>query len=384
VRYRWAVLAAGTAAQASSAATFAIGLPVLAPELREEYGLSLAQVGVLLAAAWVGSTFTLLPWGLAADRIGERIVLAVGLVACAACLAGAAYAPSFGWLLVLLGLAGAVGSGVNSASGRAVMHWFAADERGLALGVRQTAIPLGGLVAALAVPPLADAGGSETAFLFLASLCAGGAVAGALVLRGREVSDGIETATVARTLADGRLWRLSLGGGIYLYAQVAVIGFGVLFLHDEHGLSEGEAALVIAVSQVLAVGFRVGAGRWSDLVGERVAPLRQAGLAVAASLVLTAALAGGPVWLLVPTVALAGGLSMAWNGLLFTAAAELAGARRSGAAIGFQQTILSGIGVAAPLLFAASVSGASWAFAFALAALFPLAGWLALRPLRGY
>ena len=90
------------------------------------------------------------------------------------------------------------------------------------------------------------------------------------------------------------------------------------------------------------------------------------------------------MWLLVPALALAGGLSMAWNGLSFTAAAELAGLRRSGAAIGFQQSVLSGIGIAAPVLFAATVSGASWAAALALAALFPLAGWWGLRPLRGH
>jgi MFS family permease len=383
VRYRWAVLAAGTAAQASFAAT-GIGLPVLVPVLRQEYGLSLREIGVLLSAEWVGALITLLPWGLAADRYGERIVLALGLSGCAACLAAAAFAPDFTTLLVLLGLSGAAGASVNSASGRAVMHWFGANERGLALGIRQTAIPIGGLVAALSVPALADAGGSEAAFLFLGALCVGGAIAGGLVLRGREGSEGIEVSSVAATLRDGRLWRLCFGSSIYLYAQVAVIGFGVLFLHDEHGFSEREAALVIAAALVLAVGFRIGAGRWSDILGLRVVPLRRVGLVISATLAVTAVLAGGPLWLLVPTIALAGGLSMAWNGLAFTAAAELAGASRSGAAIGFQQSVLSGIGVAAPVLFAASISSFSWSAAFVLAALFPLVGWVALRPLRGH
>ena len=205
------------------------------------------------------------------------------------------------------------------------MHWFAADERGLALGIRQTAIPLGGLVAALALPAIAASGGSEAAFLFLAALCGVGALVGAVVLRGRDAVDGIEAASVPRTLVDGKLWRLSVGSGLYLYAQVAVIGFGVLFLHDEHGLSEGRAALVIAASQALAVALRIGAGRWSDLVGARIVPLRRIGIAVTSVMVLTAVLAGGPLPLLVPALALAGGLTMAWNGLSFTAAAELAG-----------------------------------------------------------
>jgi sugar phosphate permease len=363
---------------------FVTGLPVLAPTLREEYGLSLGELGVLLASAWVGSTVTLLPWGLAADRYSERAVLALGLLACAAFLLVAAYAPSFSVLLILLALAGAAGSSVNAASGRAVMHWFGPDELGLALGIRQTAIPVGGLVGALAVPPLAEAGGSEAAFLFLAALSAAGALAGAMLLRRREPGAGVEAASVARTLADARLWRLSLGSGMYLYAQLAVIGFAVVFLHDEHGLSDGKAALVVAASQVLAAALRISAGRWSDVVRSRVGPFRLVGLAIALSVGVTAGLAGGPLWLLVPVLALAGGLSMAWNGLSLAAAAELAGARRSGAAIGFQQTVLGAGGVVAPVVFALTVSSMSWAAAFAVAALFPLAGWLALRPLSAY
>src|SRR5262249_7217537 len=99
-RYRWAILAAGTAAQTGYSVR-GIGLPVLVPTLRAEYGLSLGDVGILLAAGWVGSLATLLPWGLAADRVGERAVLTTGLGACAVCLAAAGYAQDFAVLLVL-------------------------------------------------------------------------------------------------------------------------------------------------------------------------------------------------------------------------------------------------------------------------------------------
>jgi sugar phosphate permease len=379
------VLAAGTAAQ-TGAAIFGIGLAVIAPALQDEYGLSIGEVGLLLAAPWIGATLTLLPWGIAADRFGERAVLALGLGGSALALAAAAYAQTFEDLVGLLVVAGAAGSSVQSASGRAVMHWFGSDERGLALGIRQTSIPLGGLIAALTLPVITKEGGTEAAFLYLAAASAAGALVGAIVLRGRGRGDVdvVEADSVARTLRDGRLWRVCFGSSIYLYAQVALIGFGVLFLHDQHHLSEQEAALVFAASQVFAAALRIGLGRWSDRLGLRVVPLRRVGLAIAASLLVTALLVDGPLWLLVPVLAIAGGLSMAWNGLAFTTAAELAGAARSGAAIGFQQTVLSAIGIAAPVLFAATVSRESWAFAFALAAIFPLAGRLMLRPLAGH
>ena len=240
--YRWAVLAAGTTAQAAfSTVSFAIA--VLAPALRDRYDLTLTEVGIVLGAEWVGLTFALLPWGFAVDRFGERWTLAGGLAGCAAFLAAAAYAPSFAWLVVLLGLAGAAGGSVQSGSGRAVMGWFAARERGFALGVRQTAVPIGGAVAALVLPLLP---GPRAGFLFVAAFVLVGAAVGALVLRSG-AEEHLEASDVESTLRDRRLWLACWGSGLYLIAQVAMMGFVVLFLHDEHGFSTGQAAAAIAI-----------------------------------------------------------------------------------------------------------------------------------------
>ena len=76
--YRWVILGAGTLAQSSFAAA-SVGLPALAPALRAHYGLSLGRTGVVLAAIGIGMLFTLLPWGLLADRFDERLVIATGL-----------------------------------------------------------------------------------------------------------------------------------------------------------------------------------------------------------------------------------------------------------------------------------------------------------------
>ena len=88
------MLAAGTGAQAGfSTITFAVA--VMAPDLRDLYDLSLTEIGVVLAAEWIGLTVAMLPWGFAADRYGERATLAVGLVACSGFLAAAAFAPDY-------------------------------------------------------------------------------------------------------------------------------------------------------------------------------------------------------------------------------------------------------------------------------------------------
>jgi len=374
------VLAAGTFAQASFSA-IGVGLPAIAPEIRSHFGLSLPQVGIVLSALWAGTLVTMLPWGLIADRTGERVALAAGLGTCGVLIAGAGFASTFWQLVLLLWLAGAAGAATNSSSGRAVMQWFGSSERGLALGIRQTAIPIGGLTAAIVLPLL---GGVQLPLFFLASFCLVGALAGLLLVREphSEVA-AVHAEDVPWTLRDRRLWLLCGGSGLYVVPQLAVIGFVVLFLHDERGWSAGAAAVVLACVQVAAGVARIAAGRWSDVVGARMPPLRRVGLASFAALAAVTALLGGPIVLLVPLFVLAGAVSMSWNGLAFHAAAELAGLRRSGAAIGFQQTTLAVLGVGVPVAFAATVSATSWRAAYGLAALFPLAGAALLRPLRG-
>jgi sugar phosphate permease len=376
------VLAAGTAAQAGLAAVF-LGVPVLAPALRDEFGLSISEVGLAVSSLWIGPILTLLGWGMLADRFGERVILASGLGACGLLSAAAGFADDFPLFLLLILLAGAAGSSVNAASARAVMQWFPPEERGFALGIRQTAIPLGGGFAALTLPFAEGAAGLEAAFALLGAFCLAGALVAAVVIREAPVRDTeFEADTVAWTLRDGRVWTLSFGSALYLFAQVPVMSFTVLFLHDVHGVSAASAAGVLVACQIGAAAGRIGAGRLSDRLGSRLRPLRWIGLASASALIATALLAENRVQVIAVMLVLASAISMAWNGLSLTAAAELAGRARSGAAIGFQQTMLSAVGVGVPIAFAAIVEATSWRAAFGLSALGPLVGWVMLGTLR--
>src|SRR5213078_2446608 len=124
------------------------------PTLKSEYGLSLTETGVVLAAVGIGMLFTLLPWGLVADRVDERWVIATGLTGASALLVVASTTDAFASVTATLVGVGALGASVNAASGRAIMAWFPACELGLALGIRQTAIPIGGAVGAAVLPIL--------------------------------------------------------------------------------------------------------------------------------------------------------------------------------------------------------------------------------------
>lgn len=369
------ILAAGTLAQASFSA-LSVGLPALAPALRSHYGLTLGETGVVLGAVGIGMLFTLLPWGFLADRISEQVVIAIGLTLAAASLILAGRTHSYGPLVAALFAAGAFGASVNAASGRAVMGWFPAGERGLALGVRQTAIPIGGAAAAAALPWLADAGGTKLAFLVLGCGCLGGAIVALAFIR-TTPAPGADLANLTDPMRDLRMWILGLGAGFYLTAQIGITGFLVLFLHEHRGVSAHSAALLLAGINVLSIGARVAAGRWSDHVQTRLRPIRQIGVALSLMTAVVAICTDAPLALLIPALVVAGCLSMAWNGLAIAAAAETASGGRVGAAIGLQQTLLGVLVAAVPPAFAA-VAGSSWRLAFALAAVGPGVGALAL------
>ena len=140
-----------------------------------------------------------------------------------------------------------------------------------------------------------------------------------------------------RTLHDRALWLLCASSGCYVIAQIAVISFVVLYLHDERGWSDSEAAAVLAAIQVLAVASRIAVAR-GPTVCSRVGPLRLVGVAAAASIGLVALVTDAPIGLVVAAFLAAGVIGMSWNGLSFTAAAEIGGyagaAPRSGAADG--------------------------------------------------
>ena len=381
MRYRWIVLAVGCVGTMVTGA-LRQGMPSLGPAFRDAFGLSIGEVGFVFASLALGMTVALVPWGALADRTGERPVLAGGLALTSAALVLAAVSDSFALLLAGLFLTGAFGASATGASGRAIMGWFERRERGLVLGIRQTAIPIGGALAALTLPAVAIASGLEAALFVLAGFTLFAALVGAIWMRDPPPSEpppGFEAKAPTR---DARIWRLGFGSGLFVMAQAAVIGFVVLFLHDDRGMSVGSAALVLAAIQVASAVSRIVIGVRSDRSERRIVPLRASGLVGAALLALAALLAHAPLGVLLPLLILAGAAMSSWNGLAFTAAAEIAGRQRAGTAMSLQNTLVSVLGVVAAPLFGAMVEVTSFQAAYLIISVMPVIGWWVLRPLE--
>jgi sugar phosphate permease len=374
------VLAAGAGATAALAAVQG-GLPALGPAIQEEFGLSLVQVTAVFTAFAVGTVTTLLAWGVLADRIGERFVIAGGLGAAALLMAGVAASDGYGALLGGTALAGALGASAIAASGRAVFGWFPRDERGLALGLRQTAVPAGAALASFTLPPLAAGLGLDAALYVLAGGMLLAAVACGIWLR-----DGPRRESAAPAAPDAvrdpRIWRLSAASSLMIIGQVGVTSLLVLYLFGERGWSAGSAALALGAVQLGAAVARIAAGRWSDVRDARIDPFRRLATTAGVLLLAAAALVPAPSAIAVPVLMAGGVAAMSWNGLSFTAAAEISGRRQAGTAMGIQNTAMRVVAAGVPVGLGALASGVSWALAFAVMGATPLVARALLGPLR--
>ncbi len=160
------MLAIGAASTAAMAAAQG-GLPALSPALQQSFGLSLVQVTGVFTAFGFGTVLTVYAWGALVDRVGERAVLAIGPAIGGLALSTVVLADSYGALLVGVFTAGLFAAAATGGSGRAVFGWFPRNERGLALGLRQTSVQLGTAAGSFTLPTIAAAFSLDTALLVL-------------------------------------------------------------------------------------------------------------------------------------------------------------------------------------------------------------------------
>ncbi|GAB2865848.1 MFS transporter [Myroides odoratimimus subsp. xuanwuensis] len=377
---RWLMLLASTLAQAA-AAVMIHGPAFLIPVLHDTRGMSLAQAGLVAAAPTVGVMLTLVLWGLVTDRRGERFVLLTGLVATAVAGVFATLSEST-WLLgATLLLAGAAAASTGSASGRVVVGWFPPHRRGLAMGVRQMAQPVGVAIGAVSIAVLAERYGVGTALWVPVAAAALAAVIVAAVVVDPPRPDRSAVQAPNPYRQDSYLARIHGVSVLLVVPQFLVWTFALVWLVQDRGWSAAAAGSLVAANQVLGALGRIAAGQLSDMVSSRLRPLRWVAMAAAASMALLGLTAGLEWGLAVALMVLATVITVADNGLAFTAVAERSGPFWSGRALGVQNTAQYLTASAVPPIAGLAVTYWGYPAAFALGALFPLIA-IPLVPVR--
>jgi len=368
------LLALATAAQVG-VSILQQGTAVLSYALGKPLALSLSQAGTLVSATSLGVMFAMLLGGALIDRYGVRpVLLSSALVAV---LGGAAIGSQTTYAGLALCLA-ATGFGLGAlpiAGARVIFDGFAGASRGLAMGIRQTGVPLGAAVAAAALPTLALRYGPNAPWLWLALLAA--------------VLNLVLAAAAPHTPRVPSAERPPLGGDLRRIALPALLAFmlsagqyGLLTYtvpSAPGGLAPAAAGVLLAIAQLGGAAGRIGFGQLSDRLGRRPPVIAIAAGVGALGIALATHLGSVPFVLRGLGYLVAGAGAVGWNALVLTWGGERVSPGRSGQAMGTIGTsVFLGSAVWPPLLgLLAQAEGFTVAWS-ALAGLIALAAVVAL------
>lgn len=363
------VLVTASAAQtATSLVTF--GLPAIGPELREQFDLTLASLGVILTASLLGSGLLLIPAGAAVDRYGSSRLTLLGTGLAAGGLLVAAFSPGAIVLGAMLFLCGVGASVIPIAGIGALFHAFEPSRRAWALGVRQMAVPLGGVLGAIVLPPIAHAGGARPCLLLCAAALATGGAAFARQTRDDRAGIGTPrdergTAGFVRRLATVAalpgMARLLLVAALLIVVLQTVLVYAVPSARDA-GLSRFAAGALFFVVQVAAGAARIAWGRIADRgAGTRRVRTLVDAAAVGAlgALAFAAALHAGAA-AVIPAAALLAFGALGWNALVYVRAGEMAPPELAALSVSIAATLVFTLSAVSTPPMGALASAAGW------------------------
>jgi predicted MFS family arabinose efflux permease len=310
----------------------ALTLPVLAPAVAPALGVSPALVGVYVAIMFIGATLSTLGGGSAVARYGTIRVSQAGLVLSAAGLLLCAFPswPSMAAGAFLIGL----GYGpMTPASSHLLARTTAPNRLSLVFSVKQTGVPLGGVIAGAVVPGLSLAVGWQAAVVLVALANLACAVA-AQPLRAdldadRNPAAPLTLSNLARTL--GLVLRhpvlrlLAACSFVFSLTQNSFSSYLVTFLEDALAYGLVAAGAALALAQLAGVAGRIVWGWVADrwLGAQRM--LAGLALLMAASAASTALLQPWlPAGLVSLVLVVFGASAIGWNGVFLAEVARQA------------------------------------------------------------
>lgn len=339
-------------------------IPVLAPQIASDLSIDPNLIGYYSSITFLGAiVFTALAGSVVA-RLGSVRTTQLALIGSATGL----LASVSGLLTLLAGGAFAVGMGYGTAT-PAASHILARTiprrHRGFAFSVKQTGVPLGGFLAGIGVPSIAEYLGWQAGVLLVITILLIFGLALQMVRRRYDTDrdpqariSAAETVMAARLAAtDPRLRPLSIAAFAYTMMQLSIFTFFVVVLVEKGGIDPVTAGMVFAAMHVGGVVGRPLLGWISD----RILPARPLLSAVGFAIFFTGLVLAqlDETWprAVLWTISFATGMIAAgWNGVYIAEIARIVPSEEVGRATGgVSAYAFSGV-VIGPALFGTTVS----------------------------
>ena len=363
--------------------------PVLAPVAQVEVGVPASSVGVVMSLMFAAATFAALLSGPPIARHGALRMSQGSLLLCGAGLSLMVSANA--WVIALGAVIIGLGYGVVTPSSSSIL----ADRvpqglRAFIFSLKQTGVPIGGVLAGAILPAVMLAFGWRAATLAAAVACLLLAL-GVEPWRGQWESPRREAqqtppqsfiASLRLVFHNPGLRELALASFAYSGMQNCLGAYFVVYLHERVGFGVSAAGLSLSVAMGAGIAGRIFWGVAADRI---VAPRRllgMLGLVMSVGAFFTAAIT--PSWPTAAVLALSlvfGATAIGWNGVYLSEVAHIVPSRDAGAVTGAALALTYAGIVALPLLFWGIVQASdSYALAYAAAGCVTL--WRSARLIR--
>lgn len=320
-----------TTAVLTYAAMTALFPAAMAPAVAAALDIPAAAVGLQISLVYCGAMVSSLVGGALTRRTGACRASQIALVFLGggAVLAAVPTVLTFAAASLLIGL----GYGLTNPAASHLLARFAVPaRRGLVFSIKQTGVPLGGVLAGALAPTLAVVVGWQMA---LVSLVLVAAVAGLMLQLRRVAWDhdrdrgapwlGSPLCDIRLVWANRALRYLSLAGLCFAAVQLSVAAFTVTLLVEDLRVSLVHAGFVMAAVQTAGVVGRVAWGWVADTLRSGVMALVLATLLTIAAAVLTSLIKPGwPLPLTASIFCVLGFSALGWNGVYLARVAHLA------------------------------------------------------------
>jgi predicted MFS family arabinose efflux permease len=314
---RGAIIAVLATAQGLGIAPM-VAIGVLAPFLIDDFDISRASVGLLVALVSGVSALLSPAVGNLADGMEDRRAVLWVLVLGTISLLWMAVSPTYAILVGALALAGIARAGCNPATNRVITLRVAPGQRGWITGLKQSGETVAVMLAGSMLPALALLWGWRISILSLAVIATIALAAGWVLVQKTDAGESTRRERKAVRLRSSIGWlngyNLAMGGG-----AGAITAYLPLYAHEEGHLSVAAAGGVIVLAGIVGGVGRLLWSHWSESsLGFPVALSGLAVTAVGSGVLLVAApeIGGGAFWV---AAALWGA-----SGLAFGAVAMLA------------------------------------------------------------
>lgn len=371
---KWVMLIFATIAQ-TTATLITYGVGAFSLFWKEEYALTNMESGLLVSVVNVGPLFCMLLAGRLLDQYNEKLLISISSFLLGGSFLLTNIVNGFNVLLFVLLLVGMFYSVSQPGGSKVILKWFPNENRGLAMGIRQAGIPIGGALTGVLIPFLAIQYNVTYAINSMACICIIGGLLFFMFYKEPYVQEDARKEHIKISfwtqlkvvIRKKELYPIYITGICMISLQMVLVGHFMKFLVREQTITSIVAGTVFSVMFFSGMIGRVVLAASSDLFykGNRRTPLF---IAVCTSIGLILLLVMGihtvTSGVLYGVSALLGFFSIGWFSLFIVEVTELASEQSVGITVSLALTFNQIAIIVAPVLFGYIVDEKGYTYAW--------------------